>query len=266
MRQRIWLVVVLVGILFVMTRPAGAGQDAGVTLPPKPSTPGGTVPGAATKPSSCPHYARSGVYTQIGDGSGESYGYYEWTCDGVTWTRVWGCITGCTATGLPALVLPPDPGYVEKELEKSAPLPVGTFAPPVQSEGIAAITGLKLYAHISDDTYKIVNAPEVRTGPWFASAVETPGTIILDVDGLSVTCATNPPDPSTREGRDASECFVPITTVPEGGIAKVTLTVLWHVVITTNVPGVNTDKYVPKVSTINIRVKELQAVVESSGA
>jgi hypothetical protein len=114
----------------------------------------------------------------------------------------------------------------------------------------------------SCQTHRYVVAEYKATGPWWAIGVETPGKITLDLDGVSVECATNPPDPTTAAGRVGNECFVPVTTVPEGGLAKVRVTVQWHVVIDTNVPGVDKERDVDKVSELTIRVKELQAVVE----
>ncbi len=260
MRQRILLTAIAVLVILSFASPSRAGNDVGVTLPPGPDEP----PTRSVSTSSCPNYQKTGVYTQVGGGSttAASYGYFEYTCDGKTWIRVWGCIANCPA-GVTPLSNPPDPGWIEAELAKSAPNPDGTFAPPVHRDNIAAITGLRLYAHISTDTYHVVDAPEITTGPWHASAIETPGQITLDVDGVSITCATNPPDPSTKEGRSKSECYLPITTVPDSGLAHVTLTVTWHINVTTNVPGVTPNYTINKATELDIRVKELQAVVET---
>jgi hypothetical protein len=254
-------------LLAVILMPISSMADSGAPPPdikvPLPSGGGGTTVPAKQTNSSCPKFVKSVIYTVIGAGSADTprYGFFEYSCNGETPTQVWGCVANCPP-GVVQLVSPPDPGFVADELIKRAPLPIPNFAPPAERDDVAAITGLRLYVHISDETYRYVVAEYKATGPWWAIGVETPGKITLDLDGVSVECATNPPDPTTAAGRDGNECFVPVTTVPEGGLAKVTVTVQWHVVIDTNVPGVDKERDVDKTSELTIRVKELQAVVE----
>ncbi len=260
MHKRILASVLATALLLVVVRPGQSNadqepEDVSVTLPGGPRAPGSSGGG------SCPNYQKSGIYTQVGGGSSTAptYGYFEYTCDGVTWVQVWGCIANCPP-GVATFVAPPLPGFVEAELVKSAPDPEGFFAPPVHRDGVKAITGLRLYVHITDETYKTVTAEVVENVQWHASATETSGKVTLDVDGVSVSCDSNPPSPATESGRNRSECFIPITTVPKGGKAHVTLTVQWRVLIVTNVPGVRTDFLVDKVTELDIGVKELQAV------
>ena len=250
-------------LLLIAFNPGQSNADRGdieVTLPSTPGAPGSNGSNGQ-QGSSCPKYQKSGIYTQIGGGSptAPTYGYFEYTCDGVTWTQVWGCLSNCPI-GVTQLVEPPTPAFIEAELVKSAPTPEGFFAPPVHRNGIAAITGLRLYVNITEETYRVVTADIVRTGQWYASGIATPGNITLDVDGVAATCKNNPPSPATENGRNQSTCFVPITTVPKGGKAHVTLTVQWRMLIDTNVGGVTKDFVVNKITELDIKVKELQAV------
>jgi hypothetical protein len=216
-------------------------------------------------PSQCPQYEIRNVITVIDysnqDPTTEKYGYFEYRCHNTDpWTRVWGCTANCVAT--PLLVLPPNPKTVEDDFAATAPLPDAHYAPPAELPDVAAITGLKLYAALTPETSTRVISERAYAGPWKARGILTPKRLTLTVEGVNVECTALTFDLKSHDGREQSDCFVPITDVPEGGRANVQLTVIWEARITSNVPGMRTRYNVTKTTTLTIAVKELQAVVE----
>jgi hypothetical protein len=140
--------------------------------------------------------------------------------------------------------------------------PTGLFAPPVQ-RGIAAVTGLRLYASVSPDAYHPVSAEISFPGGYLARAVATPGRITLEANGKEQTCDTNFGDPTDKAAREQSDCFVAITDVPAGGRELATISVEWSVAVTSNIPGIENDEFTVEPGTdLDIEIKELQAVAK----
>ncbi len=265
---------------------AVAGDSNGRKPPvPRPSvpvtggvtkTPGGVelqARGKATAPgtrgrrvkvvkSSCPDYQVIAQTTVIGSGSDNTkYGTYTYICNGIQHT-VFGCLDQCPP-GVAILTPPPNPQDIRDQAEGLALDPAGKFAPPVQRDNIAAITGLRLYASITPNTYQQVTDDIVVPG-YEAHVVLTPGQVTLEANNKEVVCPTNPSDPSTEDGRATSECYIQVTDVPEGGHEIVSLSVEWTIVITSNIPGIENDEWtIERTTDFDIRVKELQAVVET---
>jgi hypothetical protein len=213
--------------------------------------------------SSCPDYRVVAQVTVVGAGSDNAkYGTYTYVCNGIEHT-VFGCLDQCPP-GQPQLTLPPRPADIRAEAEGFAIDPEGKFAPPVQRDSVSAITGLRLYATVTPNTYQQVTDDIVAPGGYQAHVVLTPGQVTLEANGKEVICPTNPSDPSTADGRDTSECYIQVTDVPDGGHEIISLSVEWTITVTSNIPGIENDEWtIERTTDLDIKVKQLQAVVET---
>ncbi len=245
------------------TKPPAA--DVAVEISSK--KPGGEPKAEVVRVSACPKYAVSRSVSYVNststDDTTPQYGYIDYTCDGINWTRIWGCTSNCPP-GVEPLTDPPNPRDIEDSFAESAPLPAGYFAPPVHEPGIAAITGLRLYASVTPQTSNPFRSEYASAGRWYAYATLTSTAMSLTFDGQTKPCTIfPPPNPGNAEGRDASDCWLPVTHVPDNDTktAPVTLTVTWTIDIESNVPGIAETFTVDKTTTTDITIKQLQAVV-----
>jgi hypothetical protein len=229
----------------------------------KASGPGKRTRTVKVTKTSCPDYRIIAQTTVIGAGSDNTkYGTYTYICNGIEHT-IFGCLDQCPP-GQPTFIPPPKPDDIREQAEGFALDPDGHFAPPVQRDGVAAITGLRLYAAVTPNTYQPVTDDIVAPGGYQAHVVLMPGQVTLEANGKEVACPTNPTDPSTAAGRADNDCYIHVTDVPEGGHETISLSVEWTIVVTSNIPGIENDEWtIERTTDLDIRIKELQAVVET---
>lgn len=240
---------------------SGGGGGAGT---PKP----GTTKAAVRV--SCPGYERRNVRPvnvvvpseplEEGELPKPIFGIFVYRCAGGPWVEMVGCVLYCTSS-VPEFIPPPTPDEI-RDYFASIPLrPEGWFAPPIH-RGAAAITGLRLYASVTPQTYREISDSAFLPGGWWATATATPGEITLEANDDIHVCDGPTADPRTAAGRENSDCYVLITDVPEGGRDRATLSVEWLIQVVSNVPGIQDDAwYVTTSTTIEMPVKELQAVI-----
>ncbi len=285
MRKCFSIVVIVCALmtLFGSAAEGGARRNRTKTTKPVPvvgntvARPGGvelqargkaTAPGTRSRrvkvvKSSCPDYQVIAQTTVIGSGSDNTkYGTYTYICNGIQHT-VFGCLDQCPPGQTP-FVFPPSADLIRDKAEALALNPNGTFAPPVQRDNIAAITGLRLYTSITPDTYRVVTDTLAEPGGYNANVTLTPGQVTLEANGKEATCDGPGPNPTTEEGRADSDCYVPITDVPNSGHETISITVEWTIVITSNIPGIENDEWtIERTTDLDIRIKQLQATIDT---
>ncbi len=283
MRRRLLILVLILLVLPAMVA-TGVQKTKKKSRPRKPLVPVGVTvasgkgaggnlfagePKAGTKRkavvrSSCPAYEvrRSIAIVQSTSSNKQEkkFGTFEYRCSPTgAWTTSFGCVDNCDPND-PPYIEPPDAIQLRDQFEALTIEPVGRFAPPVH-RGAFAITGLRLYVMVTPETYRVISDSATAPGGYYATATVTPGRVTLKANGDEQVCDGPGPDPSTENGRDLSDCYVIMTTVPKGGRETVTVTVDWLIEVTSNVPGIENDAWILERSAdTDINVKELQAV------
>ncbi len=196
--------------------------------------------------------------------NGEMLFQKKWKCAADTeWQYTWVCASCDPAT--PAQIPPPAPDAVWNLLVAIAKKPVGRFAPPVERGGdITMVYGKRLYFRADQASFTPQSDTMNFLGGWTATGVLTPTGITFASSGNGTVRCTGPGyDGTTKAGRTAADnagCYLPITQGPKTGTIPSTLTIRWNITVNSNIPGVALQGTTTTTQTINLPVREIQAI------
>jgi hypothetical protein len=158
--------------------------------------------------------------------------------------------------------------------------PLPRFAPPIErSPTIKAVVGKRFYYRVdptSFSEYPIHYGWDYYGNPvsagssnerWVADVLFIPLAMTLKLPDGELTCDGPGFDATNQAGRDAANdagCFDIINDRPPGGSFPSQVTTTWLLVVNSNIPGVPTEFNHEESLNVEVRVKEIQAVIVAS--
>jgi hypothetical protein len=214
-----------------------------------------------------------------------------WKCNPAAgWEYVFVCVQNCppNTPPPPPPPIPPSRDVVLDIINRGTPLPDPQFAPPIENgsfngKPIAAVVGKRFYVNVTTESFTTktgsyawdVNGNPVAagTGYWYADVYYNPVALFFDLDDGTDTDAVKQtagpcPGPGisgrTEYGRkqnDSNGCYVLVNNRPENSTASITVLTTWVAYTVTNLPGNYAEIPQEAEITVDIPVKELQAVI-----
>jgi hypothetical protein len=188
-------------------------------------------------------------------------------CVNGVWELGWVCVGGNCPVGTVREELPPQPAFaeVQQAIIAQALIPEPAYAPPIERGGaIAAVVGKRFYFTINPASFRPVRFNEIYANSYTAEALLTPIRIGLQSNIGNMSCDAPINNITTRSARnfaDSVDCYIIITNRPETGTATGTVFITWDIDVRSNIAEWNQTFQAESSTSIEIPIKELQAVV-----